>query len=123
MEGNVGALAALGNGSEIVAVQQNGAYQFDNLAPGNYTIMLYAPGYAADTLEQLEVVEGKTLTADPINLEIELNTGSLFGEIVLEDGSNPAGTSVLLVETGQATVVNSQGISFFGFDDNPSKLI
>jgi hypothetical protein len=109
----IGALVALGNGSRVVAVQDNGTYLLENLAPGEYTLMLYAPGYGADTLENLVVKGGEQTILEPKELTPELNTGALFGKIVLEDGQDPAGTAVLLVESGQTTVVNSQGSYLF----------
>lgn len=103
------ALISLDNTGEVVFADADGNYSFSNVPSGTYTLFIHASGYAADKLEKIVVTAGATTTPSLVTLEKNIETGNIFGVVQLENGGDPTGTTVLVLETGQSTVVNLQG--------------
>ncbi|MEC7201630.1 MAG: carboxypeptidase regulatory-like domain-containing protein, partial [Verrucomicrobiota bacterium] len=87
----------------------NGTFQFKNVPIGKHTIFLSSLGHLAEKVQDLDVNSNEITKIDKVTLKSSRTSGSLYGMVSTENGINPGGTSVLLVETGQVTVVNSQG--------------
>ena len=87
----------------------NGTFQFKNVPIGKHTIFLSSLGHLAEKVQDLDVNSNEITKIDNVTLKSTRTSGSLYGMVSTENGINPGGTSVLLVETGQVTVVNSQG--------------
>ncbi|MCP4752511.1 MAG: DUF1566 domain-containing protein, partial [Proteobacteria bacterium] len=102
-------LVSLGNTGDVVLADSSGYYAFSNVPPGSYTIFLYSAGFTAAKIENVEVTAGNQAVPGAVALSKNISTGNIYGTVELENASDPIGASVLVLETGQSTVVNSQG--------------
>ena len=106
---NSSVLVALGNSRRVILAEEDGRYSFGNVPVGKHTLFFYSAGYEADKKDDIEVSSGTATTIESLTLKKAVVTGNLFGTITLENQADPVGASVLVVETGQSTVVTSQG--------------
>ena len=72
-------IIAAGNAERSAQTNQNGEFNFTNLAPGKYVIRVSAPGFAAYENAEIEVFAGRDATLDiPLNIaqaEAQVNIG------------------------------------------------
>lgn len=82
---------------------ESGAFQLQNLAPGSYTVVVSAPGYAR--FEQDGIVVPPGADSEPLLVELEPG-GVLEGTVIIEEGHLPvAGAQIRVLERfGNATM-------------------
>src|SRR6266436_221087 len=91
------------NGSQLVAVtDDNGAYTFKNVAPGDYVLEIKKSGFAGFTSNELSVPRGQSLTND-VKLSVEAVSESVI--------VTAAGTAQRIDEVSKAvSVIDDQSI-------------
>ncbi|MGK5091345.1 carboxypeptidase regulatory-like domain-containing protein [Deltaproteobacteria bacterium TL4] len=109
LENQSSTLIALGSTGDVVLADAEGKFRFSQVPEGNYTLFFYSPGFKADKAEDVTVTAGNKIALESLTLLENRITGNMVGTLRLENDANPAGTTILVLETGQTTVVNSQG--------------
>lgn len=79
---------------------ENGAYTFDSLQPGSYTLVVEAPGFASYTVKQITVNIGASVGLDiPMQVKSNVQTVEVTAEAAGAVDTTTAGVSQLIDET------------------------
>ena len=103
-----GATVTLTPGGPSTQTDASGAYAFNNLAPGNYTVTASATGYQPGS-KTTTVNSGATSTVD-FALQPSVSPGSIVGQVTNSSTAAAiSGATVTLAPGGQTTQTNASG--------------
>ena len=102
-----GATVTLDGTDQDTVTDASGAFQFDAVAPGTYTVTASLAGYGTQSSSPFQVMAGQPTVVPPITLQ--LGTGSLSGLALLDGQDVHAGIVILIEGTSYATVTAANG--------------
>jgi protocatechuate 3,4-dioxygenase beta subunit len=103
------AFAEKARANRRVETGEDGAYLFEHLPPGQYSVRVDHDGYATATIDDIAVAEGGAgVEAEPVYLSAG---GSVAGTVTGSDGGPEAGARVSLSATGfqKTTTTDDEG--------------
>jgi protocatechuate 3,4-dioxygenase beta subunit len=113
----IGMMATMNEfGGQSQRVDQGGAFSFDQLPTGDYTLVVQHPGYAQSQSAPITVVSGDTVRG----VEIRLGAGGVLEGYVSKGGRAQANAMILLMAAGTPMTANSDDKGFYHFDDVPA---
>lgn len=103
--------------SDSAETDEDGYYEFKDLAGGEYTLTYEKDGYETQT-KDVELEEGETLELETITLE-EIVKGTIYGYVVDIQGEPIESVKLNLkgIKTGTKTKTSSDADGFFEFED------
>lgn len=105
-------LAGIGEGTTGLQVGEDGAFEFSNLAAGEYTVQAKLEGYAQSTATPVQLADGQTMTG----IEVVLGRGSSLEGTVSFDGRLEAGAIVTVVGNGVTEMTTSDSGGHYQFE-------
>ncbi|HEX4164550.1 MAG TPA: carboxypeptidase regulatory-like domain-containing protein [Bryobacteraceae bacterium] len=72
----------------VLAASESGTYTATNLQPGNYTVIVKAPGFETATAQGVDVH-----VAEKRTVNVQIKTGAVTENVTVQESSNPVETS------------------------------
>ncbi|NUQ81059.1 MAG: carboxypeptidase regulatory-like domain-containing protein [Bacteroidetes bacterium] len=110
-----------GNWNQFTTTDESGAFRFDQLREGQYTVTVYANGdhvYYPNGLtlgmaEPVTIIAGETLTINPQLTKSDKGEGAISGVVSLEDGISEKSPAFVVIAKPTVTVMVWPQSEFF----------